>query len=49
MIAPSTSTLFNAGGSFSLYDRKTSYGILNTTVKDIYSKGRVDFTKNVTK
>jgi len=48
MVAPSSSTVLNAGASFSLYDRKTSYGILNTAIKDIYSKGRVDFTKNVT-
>lgn len=48
MTAPSSSTLINAGASFSLYDRNNEYGILNTDTKDIYSKGRVDFTKNLT-
>ncbi|HMS66351.1 MAG TPA: carboxypeptidase-like regulatory domain-containing protein [Ignavibacteria bacterium] len=48
MVAPSSSTLLNAGVSFSSYDRYTNYGILNTSTKEIYSKGRVDFTKNVT-
>ncbi|MDZ4712460.1 MAG: carboxypeptidase-like regulatory domain-containing protein [bacterium] len=48
MIAPTSSTLLNAGASFSLYDRNAEYGILNTRQKDFYSKGRVDFTKNVT-
>ncbi len=47
MIAPSSSTLLNAGASFSLYDKKTGYGILNTDAKDIYSKGRVEFTKQL--
>ena len=48
MVAPSSSTLLNASASFSLYDRKNEYGILDTRSKDIYSKGRVDFTKNMT-
>ena len=47
MIAPSSSTLLNAGVSFSLNERSDSYGILNTTSDEYYSKGRVDFTKNV--
>lgn len=48
MTAPSSSTLINAGVSFSSYERTTSYGILDTRTKELYSKGRVDFTKNVT-
>ncbi len=47
MIAPSSSTLLNAGVSYSLYDKKNNYGILNTDTKEIYSKGRIDFTKQV--
>lgn len=48
MTAPSSSTLINAGVSFSTYERNTDYGLLDTRTKEIYSKGRVDFTKNVT-
>lgn len=48
MVAPSSSTLLNAGVSFSLYDRNNAFGILNTKQKDFYSKGRIDFTKQVT-
>jgi len=48
MVAPSSSTLLNAGVSFSSYERGTGYGILNTKTTELYSKGRVDFTKNVT-
>lgn len=47
MFAPSSSTLLNAGVSYSLYDRNTDYGILNTNEKYIYSKGRADFTKQL--
>jgi CarboxypepD_reg-like domain/TonB dependent receptor-like, beta-barrel/TonB-dependent Receptor Plug Domain len=47
MIAPSTSTVLNAGISFSLNDRNSQYGNLNTDNKEIYSKGRVDFTKQI--
>lgn len=48
MIAPSSSTLLNAGVSFSVYDRNSNYGVLDTKTKDIYSKGRMDFTKQIT-
>ncbi|MEO8210884.1 MAG: TonB-dependent receptor [bacterium] len=48
MVAPTSSTLLNAGVSFSLYRKTDEYGILNTLSKSYYSKGRVDFTKNVT-
>lgn len=47
-VAPSSSTLLNAGVSFSSFKRNTYYGILNTSNTNVYSKGRVDFTKNVT-
>lgn len=47
MVAPSSSTLLNAGASFSLYDRNSSYGVLDSREKDFYSKGRVDFTKQL--
>lgn len=47
MFAPSSSSLLNAGISYSLYDSKTGYGILDMDEKYIYSKGRVDFTKQV--
>jgi len=47
MFAPSSTTLLNAGVSYSLYDRNTGYGILNTNEKYIYSKGRADFTKQL--
>lgn len=47
MLAPSTSTVVNAGISFSLNERNTEYGNLNTDNKEIYSKGRVDFTKQI--
>ncbi|HAY34351.1 MAG TPA: TonB-dependent receptor [Ignavibacteria bacterium] len=42
--APSVSTLLSVGGSFSLYENKSRYGVLNTTEKNIYSKGRAEFT-----
>lgn len=48
MIAPSSSTLLNAGASFSIYDKNNSFGLLDSKEKSLYSKGRVDFTKNVT-
>lgn len=47
MVAPTSSTLLNAGVSFSLNERNSEYGNLNTYNKDIYSKGRIDFTKQV--
>lgn len=47
MVAPTSSTLLNAGVSFSLNERNSEYGNLNTDNKEIYSKGRVDFTKQV--
>ncbi|MEP7146769.1 MAG: carboxypeptidase-like regulatory domain-containing protein [bacterium] len=47
MVAPTSSTLINAGISFSLYERKSGFGILDSKDKDIHSKGRVDFTKQV--
>ncbi len=47
MVAPSSSTLINAGVSFSLYQRKSDFGVLDSKEKDIYSKGRVDFTKQI--
>ncbi|MDQ3193380.1 MAG: TonB-dependent receptor [Bacteroidota bacterium] len=47
MVAPSSSTLINAGISFSLYEKRSGFGILDSKEKDIYSKGRVDFTKQV--
>lgn len=47
MTAPSSSTLLNTGISYSLYDKKNTYGILNSDEKYIYSKGRTEFTKQV--
>jgi hypothetical protein len=46
--APSSSTALNASVSFSSYNKKDNYGVLNTNTNSYYSKGRVDFTKNVT-
>lgn len=46
-ISPSTSTLLDAGLSFSLYERDQNYGILNINSEDIYSKFRIDFKKQV--
>ena len=45
--APSTTSSVNSGVSFSSYDRKLNYGVLNTDIKDIYSKFRTDFTQQV--
>ncbi|MBV6480280.1 MAG: hypothetical protein HGGPFJEG_03156 [Ignavibacteria bacterium] len=47
MFAPSSSSLLNTGVSFSLYDKNTSYGILGTDEKYVYSKGRTDFTQQI--
>lgn len=47
MVAPSSSTLLNAGISFSSYNKKDNYGALNTNTNNYYSKGRVDFTYQV--
>ena len=47
-VSPSTTTLLDAGISFSLYKRNQSYGVLDTKSEDIYSKFRVDFKKQVT-
>ena len=46
-ISPSTSTLLDAGFSFSLYGRDQNYGVLNISSEDIYSKFRIDFKKQV--
>lgn len=45
--SPTSGTMFNAGASFSLYDRKSSYGVLDTRAKDYYAKGRTDLTIQV--
>jgi len=45
--SPSSGSMFNAGASFSLYDRKSNYGILDTKSKDYYAKGRADLTVQV--
>ncbi|MBS1516675.1 MAG: TonB-dependent receptor [Bacteroidetes bacterium] len=45
--APSVSTLLSVGASYSLNNSKSSYGILNTDEKNIYSKGRAELTKQV--
>jgi len=42
--APSVSTLLSVGGSFSLNENNSKYGVLNTTEKNIYSKGRAEYT-----
>lgn len=47
MLAPSSSTLLNTGVSFSYYNKKDNFGVLNTNSKNYYSKGRADFTKNI--
>ena len=47
MTAPSSSTLLNVGVSFSSYNKKDNYGILNTNTNNYYSKGRADFTNQV--
>jgi vitamin B12 transporter len=44
ILFPSANTALNASVSYSLYDRNTQYGILDTRSKDIYSKGRADLT-----
>ena len=46
-ISPSTTTLLDAGLSFSLYGRDQNYGVLNISSEDIYSKFRIDFKKQV--
>jgi len=45
--SPTSGTMFNAGASFSLYDRKSNYGVLDTKAKDYYAKGRTDLTIQV--
>lgn len=45
--SPTSGSMFNAGASFSLYDRKTNYGILDTKSKDYYAKGRADLVVQV--
>ncbi|MBL8006356.1 MAG: TonB-dependent receptor [Ignavibacteria bacterium] len=47
-VAPSSSTLLNAGISFSGNNRDISYGIISTKTDNTYSKARVEFTKNLT-
>ena len=45
--APSSSTLLNVGVSFSSYNNKDNFGVLNTSTTNYYSKGRADFTYQV--
>jgi len=47
MVAPTSTTLLNAGVSFSYYEKFDNYGVLNTTSKSYYSKGRADYTIQV--
>ena len=46
-VAPTSTTLLNAGVSFSSYNKKDNYGALNTNTNNYYSKGRVDFTNQL--
>ena len=46
--APSSSTLLNVGVSFSSYNNKDNFGVLNTNTNSYYSKGRADFTYQLT-
>lgn len=46
-VAPTSTTLLNAGVSFSYYEKYDNYGILNTTSKSYYSKLRADYTIQV--
>jgi hypothetical protein len=45
--SPSSGSMFNAGASFSLNDRKANYGVLDTRIKDYYGKGRADLTVQI--
>lgn len=45
--SPTSGSMINAGASFSLNDRKSEYGVLNTRVKDYYGKGRADLIVQV--
>lgn len=47
MFAPTSSTLINAGVSFSSYKHQNNFGVLNSDETSIYSKGRVEFTKQI--
>lgn len=44
-----SSTLFNAGLSYSRHNATTTYGILDNTIKDTYSKFRVDISHTLSK
>lgn len=45
--APSSATLLNVGVSFSSYNNKDNFGVLNTNSNNYYSKGRADFTYQI--